>query len=575
MLIARAAAYTPALSCCVIYLLCVLIARPFANIGFIDDWSYSDVALRFAQTGHIHYNGWGSPMLLFQAVWGAAWIRIFGFSFDILRAATLPFSTGFVLLVYALGRRVGLTRTFASFGAIAAATSPLFLPLSASFMTDVYGCFFSTLCIYAAIAFLEAQSTRAAQVWLIVLTVAGIVGGSDRQTVWAAPLTVIPYIAFARRRNPRLLRASLIALCVCVASLVFLITHFHTPYAVYEFSAAGALNLMLENGPYALRGLAALSLTTALMVSPALFCFARFWGRLGGAQVLLVFLGCFLFVISCVLVVGQLGAVPFAVGLLSHFGVLSVGVELLGRRPPALSIPIRIGLSVLVEFGALAYWLLNRGLVQRTSQGLKVETRNTFLLFSVAYTLLLIPGSFAGITYDRYALPVMPLLIVCVLCRFQSRADKVPIAAWVCLVAFAAYAVAITHDYFETSRARVEAAHFLELRDIPRSLISAGLEYDGWTQLQFANQIPGVRYGDRVVWNTSNKYWFWNYTNALTPKYVVSYISELHSPGTSKVVGYEAWLPPHQRFVGVYRIEDLPRRKLCYGFLEPCSDEAP
>ena len=39
--------------CCAAVLSCVLLAWPFANSAFNDDWSYADVALRFAQTGRI------------------------------------------------------------------------------------------------------------------------------------------------------------------------------------------------------------------------------------------------------------------------------------------------------------------------------------------------------------------------------------------------------------------------------------------------------------------------------------------------------------------------------------------
>src|SRR4051812_18592736 len=78
------------LACCAVTLLCVLLAQPYAGTGFNDDWSYSRVALELAQTGRVHYNGWGPAMQLFQAAWGAAWIRLFGFSFDLLRIITIP-----------------------------------------------------------------------------------------------------------------------------------------------------------------------------------------------------------------------------------------------------------------------------------------------------------------------------------------------------------------------------------------------------------------------------------------------------------------------------------------------------
>ena len=35
------------------------------------------MALKLAETGRLHYSGWGSPMILVQTLWGAAWIRLF------------------------------------------------------------------------------------------------------------------------------------------------------------------------------------------------------------------------------------------------------------------------------------------------------------------------------------------------------------------------------------------------------------------------------------------------------------------------------------------------------------------
>src|SRR4051812_44356053 len=86
------------LACCAIVLFCIVLGDPFAPAGFVDDWSYSHLTLKLAQTGQFRYNGWGSPTLLFQGLWGAAWIRLFGFSFDLMRVITIPFALGFVLL---------------------------------------------------------------------------------------------------------------------------------------------------------------------------------------------------------------------------------------------------------------------------------------------------------------------------------------------------------------------------------------------------------------------------------------------------------------------------------------------
>lgn len=52
-----------------------------------DDWSYIWSARLLAETGHIQYNGWATAMLGWQLYLGALFIKIFGFSFSIVRIA--------------------------------------------------------------------------------------------------------------------------------------------------------------------------------------------------------------------------------------------------------------------------------------------------------------------------------------------------------------------------------------------------------------------------------------------------------------------------------------------------------
>jgi hypothetical protein len=119
-------------------------------------------------------------------------------------------------------------------------------------------------------------------------------------------------------------------------------------------------------------------------------------------------------------------------------------------------------------------------------------------------------------------------------------------------------AVATTHDYFSALRARALAAETLENRGISRNHISAGLEYDGWTQLQIAGRMKGVGYDDEPQKNTRDTFWFWRYTEAVTPDYVAVYagISEPLGHGLLRIP-FTTWLPPFRRAIVVLRRADL------------------
>lgn len=85
----------PALFCALCVLVCELIAHPFANMGVDDDWPYIIMVHHLATTGHIVYNGWAGPMLGWQLYLGAAFIKLFGFSFPTVRNALSVRSSSF------------------------------------------------------------------------------------------------------------------------------------------------------------------------------------------------------------------------------------------------------------------------------------------------------------------------------------------------------------------------------------------------------------------------------------------------------------------------------------------------
>lgn len=546
------------LGCCAVVLLLVLIAYPFADAGFNDDWSYAQIALIFAKTGHVHYNGWTWASLVFQTVWGALWIRIFGFSFNVLRAATLPFSLGFVWLVYALGRKAGLRRELACFGALAVGTSPWYIPLAASFMSDIYGCFFTALCLCAAIRSAESAEGRSAAVWLWVLAISGILGGSDRQIVWAAPVALIPYLLWVRRSDRRFWLQAILAYTVCLTSLAALTVYFMPAYAPLYSIGTQTTGAILRNSLVTSAGLASLFLASVQMALPCFLCFAPFWGDVGRLRRIAGMIG-LSGVISFALVcaVGGTGIFPFARSVLSEYGVLSRGVDALGYRPVLLAPAIRFALSMLVVFVGLAFC----SLVGHAHAGIARSRLVVFALVPALYVPLLIPGTMARHVHDRYMLPLVPILVLVVLLHFQCRGRRIPLAAWAGLVILAAWGVTATHDYAAALRTRVEVAQCLQRRGVPRSRISAGYEYDGWTELQLSGTI-GAPHGSR--WNYSNRFWFWNYTRALDPEYVIS-DSQVENQSSENLlkVGFIAWTPPFRRAVIARKRKDLPETSTC------------
>ena len=282
-------------------------------------------------------------------------VRVF---LDILRFATLPFSLGFVWLVYVLGRAIGLRRDLACFGALTVGTSPLFLPLAASFMTEAYACFFTTLCIYAAIRSAEATRSQSATFWLWVLALSGIVGGSDRQTIWVAPLALIPYLFWHRRSDRAFSAHAAATYVVCLGLLALLATHFKPPYALFALAGPELRDAIGRQSAAGFGRLISLFLSCVMLALPGLLCFIRLWKRLGGLEICLLVVGSVAVVFVLIYATGVLGIAPYIGGILSQYGIGPRAQDALGYRPVLLNTTLRIILSVLVVFNGLALYLL-------------------------------------------------------------------------------------------------------------------------------------------------------------------------------------------------------------------------
>ena len=262
--------------CCLALLTAILLANPFSEAGFEDDWSYGHVAMRLAQTGRLQYNGWGGSLLLFQVFWAFPWIGIFGFSFQVLQASTIPVSLGTVLLIYPTGRRLGLSRQLAAFAAIGTALCPLLLPFAASFMTESYACFFSMLCVYCALRTIQAGTSRTALRWLWALAAAGLAGGANRQIVWAAGLALIPWLAWQRRAESRFVFHAVASLAVCGVAVVTILRFLSQPYGALHVGQTSLISLALHRWPHPAFTLIRLLLAAVLMAVPAFTCL---WAR--------------------------------------------------------------------------------------------------------------------------------------------------------------------------------------------------------------------------------------------------------------------------------------------------------
>src|SRR5438270_644476 len=115
----------------------VALVDPRGEFPIHDDWIYDVSTWTFVRTGQFHFPSVSVVSMRAQVLWGAVWTRLFGQSFEVLRASTLVLSLGALLLVHRLLLRAGAARWVSVLGALSLLFNPIFLWASCSYMTDV------------------------------------------------------------------------------------------------------------------------------------------------------------------------------------------------------------------------------------------------------------------------------------------------------------------------------------------------------------------------------------------------------------------------------------------------------
>ena len=206
----------------------------------IDDFSYTRSAQILAQTGHIAYVGWAAAMLGWQLYLGALFIKLFGFSFTVVRLSTLPVAMLTAFLTQRAFVRAGLNTWNATLGTIALVLSPLTLALTFSYMTDMGGLLCMVLCFYACLRALQAETDRSRLLWIVFAACSNAVGGTVRQVVWLGVLVMVPCTCWLLRRRPHVIITGAISVLAAAGFIFAIIRWFaRQPYSQPDVGLGG------------------------------------------------------------------------------------------------------------------------------------------------------------------------------------------------------------------------------------------------------------------------------------------------------------------------------------------------
>jgi Dolichyl-phosphate-mannose-protein mannosyltransferase len=506
-----------------------------------------------ADTGRIVYNGWATAMLGWQIYLGALFIKLFGFSFTAVRASALIVGMATAALLQRLFVRLGVNEWNSTLATLTLTVSPLFLPLTFSFMTDVPGLFAILVCLYGCIRAIQASSDRAAIQWLIFAAICNAVGGTARQIAWLGVLVIVPFTAWVirRRRGALVVAAALwIVSALFIAGCMFWFKR--QPYSVSE---PLIVHFHFRSHNYQAILLFLLPILIAFVVH---YPIKERWAQIQAGTVILAVAG--LVGLSFAIVPTQSHSfLHFVLAPFSDGEVTTTGFEVNGfpgNQPAVLSMPIRVILTLLTYSAFFAFSLtainasrLSRRPETETENPVSNQTILTILApFTACYLVLLVTRA---AVFERYFLPFLFLLLVFLLRFYQAKiAARLPVLTAVFVVIFAAYGVVTLHDVLAADRARLEAADTLRAAGVGRGEIRGGFEYDAWTQIELAGHLAPKKRWPSLPPCVS---WWDSDTPAVHGRYQLAYSPWCFPESDFQPVGYNTWLPPHQRKIYILK----------------------
>lgn len=488
-------------------ILAVLATVPFVATGYADDVAFSHMTRRLAETGHFAYNGWESPIMGFQIVWGALFTRLFGYSHNVLVWSALPFVAGTGAVLYTLARAMGIRELWALFFSTAVTLSPWFLAVAPSFMTDIPSLFFQIAALWCFMSALPTSSEdnepgRRVVVWIVVGSLLGLLGGTIRQMVWLVPFIGLPFTLWVwrGRAKPLLPAVSLCLLGGLVFALPLNLWFEAQPYvapvavgdALVKLDAQKALTAAINLGlTLVLQGLPVFAVCAVPLARHA-------WAS-GLSENSIAKLTALLLVPACVLFLAGTGTIdrdfawPFWSGSIDSAGA----APQLYHGMPSPLLPTWAQWLVLLlitalataasHFGIRALIALFRPL--SSTHPLVARPRETYLLvFALVDLLVSLVLCFPQGQLDRYAFPNTILVALLFLRRFvdieESDSKRVlPIGVGIC-AAGAFLGVVLMQDLFASIRAWEATVTRLTAAGIPRNRISSRFESDAWYQLE-------------------------------------------------------------------------------------------
>lgn len=229
-----------------ILLLCIFLAaesivHPFGNYPLNDDWSYGKSVLVLLKEGNIFIGSWCAMTLASHVVWGFLFVKVFGFSFVVLRFSTMVSTLIGIWILFRLSHELSKRKAVAFIICLAVMFNPMYFNLSNTFMTDVNFNTWMLVCVWWAFRFFKSNQF----IYLIGVFVMSLVLILNRQFGLVLPVAFAFACLFFKWKQPKVLVSVLLGVLFTYAGFKLYeqyLLHSIPTWSAYKFS--GKVNVL-------------------------------------------------------------------------------------------------------------------------------------------------------------------------------------------------------------------------------------------------------------------------------------------------------------------------------------------
>lgn len=451
---------------------------PFQDTPFIDDWVYAWSVEHLLAGDGLRILDWSSQPNFAHVLWGALFCLLLGFSFVVLRVSTWVAALLALCAFYQLLRELGVQRREAFLGVAQLGLNPVFFMLAATFMTDVP---FLAASLWASFAFVAALGRRS-DGWLAAFAIFAAVASAVRVVAVVAPIAAV--LTLLLQGGPWGRRAARIALAASPLAFLALLMLWSDTRTVHVADLSGIVGSPIFRRLYlgeSLTRLPQLALKAVLCAAGTLGVAllplsAALSGRRAARRALPV-LALLLALVALAAVVDVGWPPALASSFIWTYGELGATESLVAGNPTPLVPAAIVG-------GATVLGLLSSALALGVTRR-RLRAPESFLVWSLAGHVGLM--AILWLFYDRYLLPLLPLLIALLL----SGRPALHRAAFTALLAvFALVSVAGVRDHLAYNEALWKGVTMLRQLGVPDSEVDGGYVVDGWLHYARPEHAP-------------------------------------------------------------------------------------